>query len=451
MRFPRFGIGWPSAVAALLMSALFAGLIGGGSAAIASATAGAPVPASVGKFLAPDGRLDLEAIRASGLQGSLDLGGFDVRMGRESGPPTARALGAGQALDDPDDAYWADGFGAQGVNAPVSAMAVHDGKLIAAGQFTIAGGITANRIAAWDGSRWWPLGAGVGDRSYTRVHALTVYDGDLIVAGNFNTAGGVAMDCIAAWDGSNWSPLGSGITTSGGVGVRALAVHEGKLIASGYFSNAGGTPADFIAAWDGTNWSALGSGLDYYAYALIEYGGQLIAGGEFTTAGGVPVESIAAWDGATWSSVGTGIHIGRVNVLAVYNGLLIAGGVFESAGGVPANNVAAWNGSNWAALGSGLSEEVMAFTSYNGFLVAGGDFAVEGDRGSSHIAPPAGGAGRPSRADPSTHSRCSTRRCSWAARSPRSVRTRTSPRSTSRHGRASSAACRSGAHFRPGA
>lgn len=35
---------------------------------------------SVSRFLTPDGRLDLDAMRAGGFQGQLDLSGFSVRL-----------------------------------------------------------------------------------------------------------------------------------------------------------------------------------------------------------------------------------------------------------------------------------------------------------------------------------------------------------------------------------
>ena len=75
--------------------------------------------------------------------------------------------------------------------------------LVVAGQFTLAGSTTVNRIAAWDGNSWQPLGSGVGNT----VRALTVYNGDLIAAGEFTTAGGSTRYRIAKWDGTAWQGL----------------------------------------------------------------------------------------------------------------------------------------------------------------------------------------------------------------------------------------------------
>ena len=43
------------------------------------------------------------------------------------------------------------------------------------------------------------------------VRALGFYAGELIAAGDFTTAGGVEARHIARWNGTNWSPLGTGI------------------------------------------------------------------------------------------------------------------------------------------------------------------------------------------------------------------------------------------------
>jgi hypothetical protein len=68
--------------------------------------------------------------------------------------------------------------------------------LVAAGEFTSAGGVAAKYIARWDGTAWSPLGSGMNKsvRAFT-----TVANGDLVAGGSFTTAGGVAAGCIARW------------------------------------------------------------------------------------------------------------------------------------------------------------------------------------------------------------------------------------------------------------
>src|SRR5690606_4062340 len=108
----------------------------------------------------------------------------------------------------------------------------------AGGRFLLAGGVFVRHVARWDGARWWPLGAegdGVDGGAIPGVSALIVHDGALVVAGQFEHAGAVAANNIARWDGSSWSALGSGTNDS----ISALANFGAELVAGGNFSQAG--------------------------------------------------------------------------------------------------------------------------------------------------------------------------------------------------------------------
>jgi len=139
-----------------------------------------------------------------------------------------------------------------GLDSTVTTLFVHGSELIAGGYFTTAGGISANRIARWNGSSWAPLGGGIGGgKPYSYVSTLTGYGSDLIAGGNFTTAGGVSANRIARWNGSSWSPLGNGM--GGGnpyTFVSALSVYGNDLIAGGNFITAGGVSANKIARWN---------------------------------------------------------------------------------------------------------------------------------------------------------------------------------------------------------
>ncbi len=75
-------------------------------------------------------------------------------------------------------------------------LAVFDNKLIAGGLFTAAGEVSANKIAAWNGFSWSPLGMGTDGV----VSNLTVYDNRLIASGGFSHAGGIDCSRIAQWN-----------------------------------------------------------------------------------------------------------------------------------------------------------------------------------------------------------------------------------------------------------
>jgi len=116
--------------------------------------------------------------------------------------------------------------------------------------------------------------------------------GNLYAGGDFTFAGGDSANRIAKWDGNAWSALGSGLN---GYCVYAIAIdNSGDLYVGGEFTTAGGDSAKYIAKWDGSAWSALGSGMNSYVYALvIDKSNNLYAGGDFTTAGGISAEEIA--------------------------------------------------------------------------------------------------------------------------------------------------------------
>jgi hypothetical protein len=246
------------------------------------------------------------------------------------------------------------GSGMGGEEPCVYALTVYNNKLIAGGSFYTLGGVSTNCIVSWDGSSWDSLGSGlVGYYHYPFyedpvVFALIVYDNKLIAGGDFRIAGSDIQNRIAAWDGSYWYPI-SFISSP----VHALAVYDNKLIAGGDFTYAGFLSVNHIASWDGFSWSPLGSGMgvgvgDHYnpsVHALTIYDNKLIAEGYFTTAGGGSANHIASWDGSSWSPLGSGmggVYFPYYNALAVYDNNLIAGGGFITAGGEVSAYIAQW-------------------------------------------------------------------------------------------------------------
>lgn len=255
----------------------------------------------------------------------------------------------------------------------------YSNKLYAGGSFTTAGGVSANRIAEWNGVVWTALGDGTNNQ----VNALTIFDGDLIVGGNFSNAGSVVAARIARWDGLYWNTLSTGMNNTG---VNALTVFDNQLIAGGDFTTAGGVATNRIAAWDGATWSPLSTGMNSTVNALTAYGSSLAAGGTFTTAGGVAANRIALWDGANWSALSTGTN-NSVNTLIVFNDTLAVGGTFTLAGGVVnTSRIAIWNGSAWSALSTGADSDVNTLSVLGSNLIAGGSFSTIGGVAAARVA-----------------------------------------------------------------
>ena len=313
-----------------------------------------------------------------------------------------------------DGSSWSPvGAPTNGTNSQVRALSVFDDgsgpALYTMGNFWLAGGVSVSNVARWDGTSWSALG-GPGDGTGHHVYTASVFDDGsgpaLYVGGLFTDAGGVSADRVARWDGA-WSALPAS-TGAGSAGVVfALTTFDDgagpDLYAGGAFLGAGGISAPSIARWDGTSWSALGapgSGANATILALCVFddgsGPALYAGGQFVTIGGVSAAHVARWDGASWSNLGAGTNA-VVNALCVFDDgsgpALFAGGNFTSAGGAPAHAIAKWDGVAWSSLdtpGEGALGEVLALAVFDygtgPGLYVGGEFTVAGGTGALHIA-----------------------------------------------------------------
>ncbi len=260
-----------------------------------------------------------------------------------------------------------------GANQTVHALTVFDDgsgpALYAGGSFTFIGGVVANHVAKWNGTHWSTLGVGTNNST---VNAMTVFDDGsgpaLYVAGDFTTAGGVSAIRVAKWNGSNWSPLGSGITGAIIPTVFSLEAYDdgagAALYAGGDFDTAGGVTAHNIARWNGTSWSALVNEPERFVHSLAVHdagsGPALYAGGTFTAAGHTAASRVARWDGSNWSALGRGNGMNEeVRALSVFDDgtgpAVYAGGSFTTAGSSQANYIAKWDGQRWTEVGRGTS------------------------------------------------------------------------------------------------
>lgn len=283
-------------------------------------------------------------------------------------------------------------------------------RLVVVGDFARAGTTPADNVAAWDGTQWSALGAGIG-REVQSVRQVALASGTkLVFGGLFATAGGVAARAPAFYDGANWSSIGSALGHALPDTARAnrSVVHDdgtgAKLCVGGIFEVAGGEPASCIAAWDETAWSALGSAraVGGFVGAIERHEGSLYVGGRFGVAGDRVVRDVARFDGTTWSPVGS--VAGPVKtVLALCSAdvgdgnRLYAGGRYTQIGGVAADRIAQWDGTAWAALpgggisgGSGVGPAVFALEKFQSGatprLVVAGNFAQAGGVAAASIA-----------------------------------------------------------------
>lgn len=328
----------------------------------------------------------ISALAVSGSE--LYVGGAFDTAHNFNGSISANNIAKWNMLTDTWSALGSDnGLAGNGVNSDVYAIAVNGSNVYVGGHFTTAydnsgSNVSTNRVARWDGAAWSALGTPVGNGVDDYVNAIAVSDSDLYVGGVFMTArngdgSGVSANRIARWNGSAWSGLAGGVN---GV-VNAIVVIGGSVYVGGGFTDASNNDGEIsalgVARWDGTNWSSLGddpgangNGVSHgqdtgVVSALAVNSGVLFVGGSFNQAGNssmdhVPAANLARWDGASWSAPGNsaaggnGVN-GQVQAIAVKGDEIYIGGWFTKVGNLSVNHIAKWNSSTstWSAVGPG--------------------------------------------------------------------------------------------------
>ena len=223
---------------------------------------------------------------------------------------------------------------------------------------------------------WSALGTGMnGD--VNDMYIAT--NGDIYVVGNFTNAGGVSANRIAKWDGS-WNAIGTGLNSNGDC---IVADSNGVVYIGGIFTSAGGVSANRIVKLTGTTYTALGTGVTVGSVSdcCVDSFDNLYITGSLTTVGGLSVNGIAMWDGS-WNMLGSGFSggSGGRGIAATVTNEIYCVGTFTSAGGITVNYAAKWNGISWNALGTGLNNNAYAIDiSADGIVYIAGSFDEAND------------------------------------------------------------------------
>jgi hypothetical protein len=278
---------------------------------------------------------------------------------------------------------------ANGVSDQVNALAVSGNSVYVGGGFTLAGGVPANRVARFDiiEQTWSGLGGGTTNGLNGFATDFAISGSALYVAGDFTQAGGISANRVARFETTTqtWSNLGSGVN-----GLALIIALSGSTVyVGGYFTQAGGVPANLVAGFDiaSQTWAGFGSGaangMNNYVSALAISESTVYVGGDFTQAGGAPANRVARFDmiTQTWASLGPGVANGLngpVLALSVSGNTVYVGGEFTRAAGMPVNFVARFDTSTqtWSSLGSGAANGVNDFV--NALVISGNTVYVGG-------------------------------------------------------------------------
>jgi hypothetical protein len=284
--------------------------------------------------------------------GALYAGGSFLAAGGDSAAHVARW----------DGSRWSSlGSGIAGPpqrSTTVNAIAIDDDGVHVGGVFSTAGGVPAANVARWNPatSQWSALGAGVrGGSPYATVNALAIHAGRLVAAGRFDSAGAVGATSVAAWDGSAWQAMGA-VTLEG----RALATRGADLVlATGGLERITIPPASsflrsshYLYRWNGSAWTTLDSGGGVIYSLAFDRNGDIYAGGWFSALGTVESNGIAHFVGGRWQPLGSGLigvdhmnefTIGSAFAIGATGDDLYVGGNFIIAGRKPSYYFAHWN------------------------------------------------------------------------------------------------------------
>ena len=198
-------------------------------------------------------------------------------------------------------------------------------------------------VSFWNGS-WHSIGSSTFDTCYC---ILLNSSTDLYVGGSFTTIAGVSANKVAHWNGVHWSAVGTGPDTNNTV----------LCLAKDYLGNiyAGGDITGGIKKWTGSSWVSLDSGVNGVVRSIVcDSLNNVYVTGDFTDASGLMVKNIAKWDGVQWrgmygptsyglNSTGYAITIDSLNNLYV-------GGSFNGVGNIISNCIIKSAGINWYSL-----------------------------------------------------------------------------------------------------
>lgn len=287
-----------------------------------------------------------------------------------------------------DGNKWNDMKG--GVLGIVRALASVEDRVYVGGSFSNAGGKNIERIAYWDNNDWHSLKGGVQGSEYPSV-ATICRNGknSILVGGNFNLAGDISCNGLALWNGSDWLDLFSGKRNGVVSIVYDLSIDDNNLLyAGGAFVKTGDKTSKGLSIWDGNYWIGCNKGLDPPAvvYSIKPLGSDIYFTGWFFGADSVKLNNVAKWLGKEkkWEPIGPGIDGGDgvLGPILISGNEIFVGGRFKTAGDATVNHITYWDGTKWNDMDGGINNQNASISTIvdagNGHIYITGSFDTVG-------------------------------------------------------------------------
>ena len=295
-----------------------------------------------------------------------------------------------------DGANWHSVLAAPG---GIYALVSHDGHLYVGGAFEEIGGVVADRVARWNGTKWFAVGTGLLWNSWVSVRTMASYGGNLFIGdgsgsdilrwnGVWNTVASFGArqmiadesylyvntgDRVYSWAGNGWTALGQPFNS-----VAGIAVENGKLYAgtrwavapTGYYSR--NSPSDWdLSIWNGSAWTRANDGVGDHIYSVSANNGIVLVGGTFDNAAGMDADFVAEYKDGGWATRSVN---GTVFAVETIGNDTYVGGDFRAADGSVVKNIVRWDGTSWHPLQQGVDGIVRAILRVGSDLYVGGEF-----------------------------------------------------------------------------
>ncbi len=190
-------------------------------------------------------------------------------------------------------------------------------RLYIGGQFSnVDNNIPADNIAyitEQDGNYTWHA---MGDGLDGIVNAIVEFEGKIYAAGSFTMSGSTQLTNVAWWDGSKWNATGC----IGGE-VKDLIVFNDELYAVGDFDVCAAMSEVNFAKWNGTVWTGINM-LEGHVNTVHNTGTELILGGMFSYMGNA--QNIIKWHPVNGFLPYSNAIQNEVNDIEIHKGVVFA-------------------------------------------------------------------------------------------------------------------------------